>query len=448
MGPGGKIYTLLGWGGILALGLGACANRFPKSQEQDPLEEYYSSRPRYQPEPEWTPTGPALTPPSLTNPARTSVRDQHTQGDQMPVLPEVPQPVFTHNGAAATSGAPISLVQPPAPGQASRVDHSTPVNVNGSGSFKSFGVREAAVIRSGVLGGSQSPQFKEFEPLVDRMMDLKRWPKDVHTVDPRTEALTKTSFDMTDKLFCEDFKLAETGIPSFYARGNRTLRSRWEGPDGKQAVAEMQRVNKAHNQILRAYKAAREKKDTVQMTELNRENAAFWKTFMSCLSYSESGVFWNRPDPKKWRSNWNDYGIYQLNPDQRSGGNLNDCVRNWNQEYPNELIDEKRFRANAEYRRTMVTTVDQRFNTFCGLSKIHQNLSDQAKRSAGCLNPFKKSYNHFGALMQNSDLNFLRCTAKLIPSPGAQMTAEQALDALRAPGTGRRVEGGVPAHAP
>jgi hypothetical protein len=426
---GGKLKLSGLWMGCIALGLSSCADRF--KVEEDPLNDYYANRPRYQDpvrstsERPWTAPGSGLTtPPDVVaaqggNPLDTPGHQGATPSPKA----EVPATPVAQRPAIAASG---------------------PVNAHGGGAFKKFGNLEGAQIRESILGKNKIKQFSDFEPMVERMMDFKRWPKTLHTVKLNGGELIKTNFDMTDKFFCEDFSLADTKIPSFY-NTNRSLRGRWEGPSGKQAIAEMQRVNRAHNQILRDYKAAKEQKDEARMAAIDKENGAYWKTFMSCLAYSESGVFWDRDDSKRWLSNWNDYGIYQLNPDQRAGGNLNDCAKNWNQEFPEEKIDEKKFRSDAAYRKTIVTTANQRFNTFCGLSKIQQNLAHQSARNEGCLNPFKKSYNHFGALMQNSDLNFLRCTSKLIPSPGATKTPLEAFESFRTAGKGAK-ESGASTH--
>jgi hypothetical protein len=426
---GGKMRFSRLWLGFATLGLAACADRF--KEEQDPLEDYYASRPRYQepvrPMSERPWTAPGSSP--------TSTPEGVLGSGAVPTNP------LDHQGA--TPGGSAELPATPS-AQRPAIAASGPVNAHGGGSFKNFGSLEGAQIRENILGKNKIKQFVSFEPMVERMMDFKRWPKEVHTVKLKRGELTKTNFDMTDKFFCEDFTLAETKIPSFYGT-NRSLRGRWEGPSGKLAIAEMQRVNRAHNQILRDYKAAKELGDESRMAAIDKENSAYWKTFMSCLAYSESGIFWEREDSKRWLSNWNDYGIYQLNPDQRAGGNLNDCAKNWNQEFPEEKIDEKKFRADSAYRKSIVTTPNQRFNTFCGLSKIHQNLAHQSAQNEGCLNPFKKSYNHFGALMQNSDLNFLRCTSKLIPSPGAPKSSLEAFEAFRTAGKGSK-ESGTSAH--
>lgn len=435
--------------GLSALAMVSCANRFDK--KKDPLAEYYASRPRYQ-EPTRPSERPSLTPP-VPGAIEPPTPDAPAHGGADQVVEE-PAPSTGHGGVTAPSpdvpvvGPVVPLPSaPPSVGGVPRppLGSSGPVSAHGGGNFRNFGNLEAAQIRENILGKSRIKQFADFEPMVDRMMDLNRGPKDVHTVSAQGASLTKINFDLSDKYFCEDFTLAETKIPSFYGT-NRSLKGRWEGPQGKAALAEMQRVNRAHNQILRDYKAAREAKDEAKAKRMNEEHSAYWKTFMSCLAYSESGIFWERADSKRWLSNWNDYGIYQLNPAQKSGGNLNDCVKNWNQEFPQEKIDESRFRSSADYRKAVVTTASQHFNTFCGLSKIHQNLAHQSDKNEGCLNPFKKSYNHFGALMQNSDLNFLRCTSKLIPSPGAPKTTLEAFESFRSSGKTVRAESSASTH--
>ncbi len=426
---GGKLRWTKLWLGCFALGLSSCADRF--KEEKDPLEDYYASRPHYQ-EPQNVISGRPWTA-SGTTPTTTA---EGVLGSGA-----VPANPLGHQGA--TPGGGMEVPATPS-AQKPAIAGSGPVNAHGGGRFKNFGSLEGAQIRENILGKKKINQFTNFEPMVERMMNFKRWPKTIHTVKLSGGEFTKTNFNMTDKFFCEDFTLAETKIPSFYGT-NRSLKGRWESPAGKQAIAEMQRVNKAHNQILRDYKAAKDLNDEARMAAIDKDNGAYWKTFMSCLAYSESGVFWEREDSKRWLSNWNDYGVYQLNPDQRAGGNLNDCAKNWNQEFPEEKVDEKKFRADSAYRKSIVTTSNQKFNTFCGLSKIQQNLAHQSARNEGCLNPFKKSYNHFGALMQNSDLNFLRCTSKLIPSPGAPKSSYEALESFRTAGKGAK-ESGTSAH--
>ncbi len=433
--------------GLIVLFASSCANRF--QDKKDPLDDYYASRPRYQPDDarRFEPT-PLPVP---TQPRFGEVAEEVLPPTDFPsheVLPE--EGPSSEHGGGETSSAPGAssavpgIPAPPVPsGPSGRL---APVQASGGGAYKNFGSREAAQIREGIFGNARVKQFGAFESLTDHMMDLNRGSQTIHSVNLRTEEMITLKFEMGDKLFCEDFTLQDTRIPSFYSN-NRSLRRRWEGPDGKKALAEMQRVNRSYNKILRDFKAARASGDTAKIEAVNAENKAFWKTFMSCLAYSESGVFWDRSDSSRWLSNWNDYGIYQLNPDQRAGGNLNDCARNWNQEFPQEKIDEKKFRTSAAYRKSMVTTQDQRFNTFCGLSKIHQNLAHQSARNEGCLNPFKKTYNHFGALMQNSDLNFLRCTSKLLPSAGAPRGPADALELFRKPGKATRDEKrGPPDH--
>jgi len=427
---GGKSYFCRFGMGLIALSLTSCANRF---NDNDPLEEYYSSRPRYQD------AGPSHKSNSISTrkratPAQPAAAEPPT-GHVDGVIAEEPSTSTGHGGSAAVEPNPIAPL-PVSTTPAVSAQSTGPFSPSGGGRFKNFSSAESALIRKNILGPNKNQQFEQFEPMVSQMMSLTRWPKDVHTVDGHTEEMTKMKFNMNDKFFCEDFTLAETKIPSFY-RSNRTLRTRWEGRDGPAAIGEMKRVNQAHNQILRDYKAAVEAGDTARAEQLSIDNESYWKIFSSCLAYSESGIFWKHKDnSKKWVSNWNDYGIYQLNPAQKSGGNLNDCVKNWNQEFPQQKIDEKKFRSDAAFRKAIVTTANQHFNTFCGLSKLHQNLAHQATDNEGCLNPFKKSYNHFGALMQNSDLNLLRCTSKLLPSANGTKTATEALESLRATGEG------------
>jgi hypothetical protein len=420
--------------GLMALSLVACANRFPKNR--DPVEDYYSSRPRYKETPETSTSqrpGAAAAPSTVGNHGADTASEMLDEGD-------VPAGQgSTHGAGGGSSGTGLLPTTKPDATVASDTTASQKkpggaVAVSGGGRFKNFGKSEAAQIRDTIFGSSKIAQFGDFEPMIDRMMDHRRWPAEVYTVSKKTESLIKVPFNMNDKAFCEDFTLEDTGIRSFY-KNNSTLRKRWEGEDGKAAIDEMKRVNRAYNQIQRDYKAAIAGKDNKRAEALNNENLAFWKTFMSCLAYSESGIFWDKPDSKKWLSNWNDYGIYQFNPAQKNGGNINDCVKNWNEEFPNDKIDETKFRANEAYRKAIVTTKSQHFNMFCGVSKIQQNLAHQASRNEGCLNPFKKSYNHFGALMQNSDFNFLRCTSKLIPSAGSATSQTQALMNLRSSGS-------------
>lgn len=424
--------------GLIALLLASCANRF---NEKDPLAEYYSSRPRYQ---EGGVSHKSNQVPARKPPAAKPAVVEPTPGHSGGVVAEEPA-ANTGHGTNVDTGSGSSEVNPVATlpllhTPATPPAASGPFAASGGGRFKNFGAAEFAQIRKSILGANKNQQFEQFEPMVSQMMSFTRWPKDVHTVENRTESMTKMKFNMNDKFFCEDFTLAETKIPSFY-KTNRSLRTRWEGRDGQGAIAEMKRVNQSRNQILRDYKAAVAAGDTARADQLSIDNESYWKIFSSCLAYSESGIFWKHQDnSKKWVSNWNDYGIYQLNPAQKSGGNLNDCVKNWNQEFPQQKIDEKKFRTDAAFRKAIVTTANQHFNTFCGLSKLHQNLAHQSNENEGCLNPFKKSYNHFGALMQNSDLNLLRCTSKLLPSANGTKTATEALESLRASGDGLRSE--------
>jgi len=131
-------------------------------------------------------------------------------------------------------------------------------------------------------------------------------------------------------------------------------------------------------------------------------------------------------------------GLYQFAPDSR--GNLQSCIRDWNQRWPEQVISEQA--SKAELIRILGDS-HQVFNAFCGVNKLTQSFHVQVNttsstrthpanfslKSGGKFTGLKapadrcvslhfyssKTYNHFGPLQNSTRKNLrelLQCTLR------------------------------------
>lgn len=173
---------------------------------------------------------------------------------------------------------------------------------------------------------------------------------------------------------------------------------------------------------------------------------ALWGKFMGCLSYKESLTTadsskshsvsdkyspsnYRKPagvkfyeDPYQTEASRLNIGLFQFTP--TASGNINACLRHWNELYPSCTVSTSASRADLI--RTFGSSF-QTMNAFCGVNKIIQsfaiqvnttktssthpsNKSGSGLKSAGnrCISPFFYSgytYNHFGPLMNSTGEN-------------------------------------------
>ncbi|MFP5520247.1 MAG: hypothetical protein ACLGGX_10105 [Bdellovibrionia bacterium] len=175
-----------------------------------------------------------------------------------------------------------------------------------------------------------------------------------------------------------------------------------------------------------------------------KKASQLWGKFFMCLSYMESLTTadvsrsfsvadkyaprgYRKPagvkfyeDPNQSQASKLNIGIYQFTPD--AGGNVQSCIREWNQVYPQCAV--KRNEGTAELIRIFGSSL-QTFNTFCAAAKTTGMFSVQINsasaknthpnnvRSDGRLKPAQercvsphmsvgKSYNHFGPFQNSS----------------------------------------------
>jgi len=340
--------------------------------------------------------GACTTNPQSYNSDDFGADDSDSTPPKLPTTPPNEAPPVEDVDDTVRPGTPTRPVHPPA---------------HGSGSFKGFKDSEVQKIQSHILSPkSENLAFVHFAEMVSAEMTTEDPPVLVNTY---VRGFKDVPFDIFEKPFCESFSVRDLGIDTFF-RGKASVKARWTGRNGEVRLREMARVNQHFNKIRAEALQARMGKSRAAVQAAKQKADTFWQLFMSCLAYGESGVFWNKKNTQAWRSRENDYGIFQFNPDQSGGGgNVVPCVVNWNRTHK-PTIDYKQFRSSIAYRKSIITKLDQRFNTFCGANKINQNLAAQTSKGDACLNPFKKSYNHYGALMVNSDHNFLRCSSRMI----------------------------------
>ena len=280
--------------------------------------------------------------------------------------------------------------------------------------FGRFDETESMRMRDYVLSKHEKSMFRGIDPAIDQMLSFDKAPLDLHSIDlvstgSKKHTSIQKSFDITSTPFCEDFTFDSLGFTDSI-NSNSARKSRWTDERKSNAVKEMSRINAQFNKVQKAFNAANKEGDIGAMTMAAMANKNQWKVFSSCLAYSESNEHWRKSVPS-WRSGSN-YGLYQFNPNQKNGGNLNDCVKNWNEHAGQEQVDISEFMKNSALRKSLVIDNSQKFNAFCGVSKLTQTLAQQKWAGEACVNPFKKTYNHFGALTYDVDVNFLRCTSK------------------------------------
>lgn len=170
-----------------------------------------------------------------------------------------------------------------------------------------------------------------------------------------------------------------------------------------------------------------------------------WSKFMSCLAYTESLTTadnssservaskyapsgYRKPagvkfyeDPLQNEASRLNIGLFQFTP--TGSGNINPCLRHWNELNPNCAVSTGSSR--AELIRVVGSNL-QSFNAFCGVNKIQQTFAIQVNtsktssthpenfsggmKSPGqrCVTPFflaGRAYNHFGPLQNSTGKN-------------------------------------------
>ncbi|MEO5668035.1 MAG: hypothetical protein ABIR96_08250 [Bdellovibrionota bacterium] len=206
-----------------------------------------------------------------------------------------------------------------------------------------------------------------------------------------------------------------------------------------------------------------------QMTSLSKaynklsdpdDKKLFWTAFMGCTGYQEVGTAWamgknkkvvplpagtnikeismkrlvlsqDPEDPSSWKSTYgfgddgfNQLAAFQKNPGYASGfdpngGNLYPCVKKWNADFPDLAVPEQTHKRtngspvsgyDLKALRKLLVAKQQKFNRYCGTSKLFSNFAAQAAASLhdggpsgpACVSPFNKFYNHFGSNMCTS----------------------------------------------
>lgn len=213
-------------------------------------------------------------------------------------------------------------------------------------------------------------------------------------------------------------------------------------------IAQLNEFSDRHNSL-------RERVINDQDVDAEIELNQLWTRFMSCLAYTESlttadissshnvarkyapagyqkpsGVkFYEDPwQPEASRLN---IGLFQFTP--TASGNVNPCLRHWNEMYPQCTVATNANR--AELIRVFGSSY-QTFNAFCGVNKLLQtfaiqlnsnvqrnthpdNYTNGMKRAQNrCVTPFFFSgwaYNHFGPLMNSTGSNLstlMTCTLR------------------------------------
>lgn len=205
-------------------------------------------------------------------------------------------------------------------------------------------------------------------------------------------------------------------------------------------------VVKKANDLAKKYNAIRTEVIN-KVPKATMKMAQFWGRVMMCLSYTESLTTadsdssdrvaqkyapsgYRRPagvlfyeDPNQSPSSRLNIGLFQFTPD--SGGNVNPCIKQWNEIYPACTISTS---ANqAEMIKAMGSSY-QTFNAFCASNKPVQMFSVQVnttdvnnthplnRKSNGSLKPSEdrcvslhflpgNSYNHFGPFQNSTGEN-------------------------------------------
>lgn len=170
-----------------------------------------------------------------------------------------------------------------------------------------------------------------------------------------------------------------------------------------------------------------------------------WGKFFGCLAYTESlttadtstservaddyaSSSYRKPagvkfyiDPRQPQASKLNIGLFQFSPD--FGGNINPCIKQWNNDYPSCQITSR----TTDNMINAVGSSGQRFNAYCGVHKLVQTFfvqshSNQTKRThpdnfkGGSLKPAELrcvtphihaslGYNHFGPLQNTTGSN-------------------------------------------
>ncbi|WP_372654474.1 hypothetical protein [Halobacteriovorax sp.] len=167
-----------------------------------------------------------------------------------------------------------------------------------------------------------------------------------------------------------------------------------------------------------------------------------WSKFFSCLAYTESlstadtssskrvaakyeNNNYRKPagvkfyeDPYQDEASKLNIGLFQFTPN--GGGNINPCLRSWNNRYPSCAVDTKSSKSKLI---EVFGSAYQTMNAFCGVNKVVQTFSIQLNSSKStavhpsnssvskadrCVSPWIYSgyaYNHFGPLMNSTGSN-------------------------------------------
>lgn len=167
-----------------------------------------------------------------------------------------------------------------------------------------------------------------------------------------------------------------------------------------------------------------------------------WSKFFSCLAYTESlstadtsssrrvaakyeSDNYRKPagvkfyeDPYQDEASKLNIGLFQFTPN--GGGNINPCLRSWNNNYPSCTVGTRSSKSKLI---EVFGSAYQTMNAFCGVNKVVQTFSIQLNSSKStavhptnsnvskvdrCVSPWIYSgyaYNHFGPLMNSTGSN-------------------------------------------
>jgi hypothetical protein len=190
--------------------------------------------------------------------------------------------------------------------------------------------------------------------------------------------------------------------------------------------------------------------------EAEKKMLKHWTQFFDCLSYTESLTTadtstsyrvasqkgpsdYDKPkgvkfylDPYQDAASELNIGLFQFTPNSR--GNIQACIRNWNELYPDKQVS--RTASKYELVRILGSSY-QTFNAFCGVNKLNQTFAIQVNTTSSkrthpynrpngnfkspqnrCVTPHfyhAYAYNHFGPLQNSTGSNLyklMKCVTK------------------------------------
>jgi hypothetical protein len=270
--------------------------------------------------------------------------------------------------------------------------------------------------------------------------------------DPRTPSLGGNEAVFSVNLSSERLSQVSLGSHPMCRVSGKSLKSTLGHDPGREVVSLINEFVAHHNEGRERILNARSEHERLYGWDAMH---LMYNKLMGCLAYTESlttadqpastalakkvgpkgyskpsGVKFYYDKAQKNPASALNIGLYQFAPD--SNGNLQSCIRDWNQRWPGQLISERA--SKAELIRILGDS-HQVFNAFCGVNKLTQSFHVQVNttsstrthpanfnlNSRGKLTGLKapadrcvslhfhssKTYNHFGPL-QNSTRRNLR----------------------------------------